>query len=62
MRTRLHYKWVVLSNTTLGMLMTTLNSSILLIALPDVFRGIHLNPMLPGNSVYLLWMIVGYPI
>jgi len=56
------YKWVVLSNTTLGMLMTTLNSSILLIALPDVFRGIHLDPLASGNSSYLLWLIVGYPI
>jgi MFS family permease len=56
------YKWVVLSNTTLGMLMTTLNSSILLIALPDVFRGIHLDPIQSGNSSYLLWLIVGYPI
>jgi MFS family permease len=56
------YKWVVLSNTTLGMLMTTLNSSILLIALPDVFRGIHLDPLGSGNSSYLLWLIVGYPI
>ena len=42
--------------------MATLNSSILLIALPDVFRGIHLDPLQPGNSSYLLWLIVGYPI
>src|SRR4029078_5986128 len=62
MRMKLDYKWVVLSNTTLGMLVATLNSSILLIALPDIFRGIELNPLQPGNSGYLLWMIVGYPI
>jgi hypothetical protein len=42
-----HYKWIALSNTTLGMLMATINQSIVLIALPDVFRGIGLNPLSP---------------
>jgi MFS family permease len=55
-----HYKWVALSNTTLGILMATINSSIVLIALPDIFRGIHLNPLGAGNSSYLLWMIMGF--
>ena len=54
------YKWVALSNTTIGMLMATINSSIVLIALPDIFRGIHLNPLLPGNASYLLWMMMGF--
>jgi MFS family permease len=54
------YKWIALSNTTLGILMATINSSIVLIALPDIFRGIHLNPLQPGNSSYLLWMIMGF--
>ncbi len=54
------YKWVVLSNTTLGMLIATINSSILLIALPDIFRGIHINPLEPGNTSLLLWLIMGY--
>jgi MFS family permease len=57
---RLDYKWVALSNTTLGMLMATINSSILLIALPDIFRGIHVNPLAPGNTSYLLWLILGF--
>ena len=52
------YKWVALSNTTIGMLMATINSSIVLIALPDIFRGIHLDPLEPGNSGYLLWMLM----
>ncbi|MGN6129437.1 MAG: MFS transporter, partial [Nocardioidaceae bacterium] len=55
-----HYKWVVLSNTTLGILMATINSSILLIALPDIFRGIRINPLDPGNTSYLLWLIMGF--
>jgi MFS family permease len=55
-----HYKWLALSNTTLGILMATINSSIVLIALPDIFRGIHLNPLGAGNSSYLLWMIMGF--
>jgi MFS family permease len=54
------YKWVVLSNTTIGVLLATIDSSIMLIAMPDIFRGIKLNPLLPGNSFYLLWMILGF--
>jgi MFS family permease len=54
------YKWLVLSNTTLGVLMATIDSSIMLIALPDIFRGIGINPLLPGNTFYLLWMILSF--
>jgi MFS family permease len=55
-----HYRWMVLSNTTLGVLMATINASILLIALPEIFRGIQINPLAPGNTSYLLWLIMGY--
>jgi MFS family permease len=55
-----HYKWIALSNTTVGMLLATINSSIILIALPDIFRGIRINPLAPGNTNYLLWMILGF--
>jgi MFS family permease len=55
-----HYKWIALSNTTLGMLMATVNASIMLIALPDIFRGIGVNPLQPGNTSLLLWLIMGY--
>lgn len=54
------YKWIVLSNTTLGVLMATINASIVMISLPAIFSGIHLNPLQPGNVSYLLWMIMGY--
>jgi MFS family permease len=54
------YKWVALSNTTLAMLLATIDASIMLVAMPDVFRGIHLDPLAPGNSFYLLWMILGF--
>jgi MFS family permease len=57
---RIPYKWSVLSNTTLGVLMATLNASILIISLPAIFRGIHLDPLAPGNIGYLLWMLMGY--
>ena len=56
------YKWVVLSNTTLGMLAAMMNTSILLISLPAIFRGIALEPLDPGNINYLLWSIIGYMI
>ena len=55
-----NYKWIALSNTTLGMLMATINGSIVLISLPAIFTGIKLNPLEPGNISYLLWMLMGY--
>lgn len=54
------YKWVALSNTTLGIFMAALDSSIVLIALPAIFRGIDLDPLQPSNTAYLLWMLMGY--
>jgi MFS family permease len=60
LRQRDHYKWTVLSNTTLGMFMATLDSSIVLIALPAIFRGINLDPLTSSNIGYLLWMLMGY--
>jgi len=54
------YKWVALSNTTLGVLIATMDASIVIISLPAIFRGIGLDPLAPGNIGYLLWMILGY--
>jgi MFS family permease len=54
------HQWAALFITTLGMLMATIDASIVLIALPDIFRGIHLDPLLPSNSFFLLWMILGF--
>ena len=53
-------KWIALSNATLAVLLATLDGSITIIAMPDIFRGIHLDPLVPANSFYLLWMILGY--
>jgi MFS family permease len=57
---RLPYRWVALTNTTLGTLMATVNASIVIISLPAIFNGIHLNPLAPGNVGYLLWMLMGF--
>ena len=54
------YKWVALSNTTLAIVMATIDASIVIIAMPAIFRGIKLNPLTSGNVTYLLWMILGY--
>jgi MFS family permease len=59
-RRGLAYKWVALSNTTLAMTMATIDATIVIIAMPAIFRGINLNPLTPGNVTYLLWMIMGY--
>src|ERR1700677_1371485 len=55
-----HYKWIALSNTTLGILMVTINQSILLISLPALFRCIKLNPLVPANTSYFLWVFLGF--
>ncbi|MDG6988642.1 MAG: MFS transporter [Nitrososphaerota archaeon] len=54
------YKWVALSNTTLGVLMASINSTIVLISLPAIFRGINIDPLAPGSFQYLLWILFGY--
>jgi MFS family permease len=54
------YKWIALSNTTLGILMAALNASIVLIALPTIFNGININPLTPSNTSFLLWILMGY--
>src|SRR5271170_3456258 len=54
------YKWIALTNTTLGMFVAFINSSIILISLPAIFRGIGINPLSPGNVGYLLWLLMGY--
>jgi MFS family permease len=54
------YKWIALSNTTLGVLIASVDGSIVIISLPAIFRGIGLDPLAPGNISYLLWMILGY--
>jgi MFS family permease len=62
MRPSPRYKWLALSNTTIGVLLATIDSSIMLIAMPEIFRGIDLDPLAPGNTFYLLWMILGFQI
>ncbi|HEY6474136.1 MAG TPA: MFS transporter [Acidimicrobiales bacterium] len=55
-----NHKWIALFITTLGVLMASIDGSIVLIALPAIFRGIHLDPLLPSNTFFLLWMILGF--
>ena len=59
-RTNHRYRWVALANTTAANFMSALDGSIIIIALPAIFRGIHLDPLSAGNIFYLLWMIMGY--
>ena len=54
------YKWIALATVTLGTVMVFINQSIVLISLPDIFRGINLNPLAPGNTGYMLWMLMGF--
>jgi EmrB/QacA subfamily drug resistance transporter len=54
------YKWIALSNTTLGVLMASIDASIVLISLPAIFNGIHIDPLAPGETGYFLWLLLGY--
>ena len=55
-----NYKWIALSNTTLGVLMAAIDGSIVIISLPAIFNGIKLDPLQPGSTSYLLWIFMGY--
>ncbi len=55
-------KWLTLSNTTMGMFLVVINQSIILISLPDIFKGIDLNPLTPSNSGYFLWLLMGFTV
>ena len=57
---RIAYKWIALSNTTIGILIATVNATSILIAMPVIFRGININPLDPANFSYLLWLLMGY--
>jgi len=58
--TYLNYKWIALSNTTLGGFIVALDGACVMIALPAIFRGINLNPLAPDSLSYLLWLLSGY--
>jgi len=59
---KLHYKWIALSNTTLGALMASINSNIILISLPAIFRGMNVNPLSTQGANYMLWMLMGFTV
>src|SRR5580692_5099887 len=54
------YRWISLTNTTAAVFISNIDGSIVIIALPAIFRGIHLDPLAPSNIAYLLWLIMGY--
>lgn len=56
------YKWTALSNTTLGALMASINSNIILISLPAIFRGMNVDPLSSQGAGYMLWMLMGYTV
>lgn len=54
------YKWIALSNTTLGVLMASITGNIILISLPAIFRGVHVDPLSTSGANYMLWMLMGF--
>ena len=61
-KSKVHYKWIALSNTTVGVLMASINGNIILISLPAIFRGMNVNPLSSQGSAYMLWMLMGYTV
>ena len=57
-----NYKWIALSNTTIGALMASIDSSILIISLPAILKGLGVNALAPGGTDLLLWLLLGYTI
>ncbi len=57
---RVHYKWIALSNTTISVLLASINVSSVILALPVIFRGLKINPLDQGSFTYLLWLLLGY--
>ena len=55
---RMEYKWTAMSNTFIATLMASINTYIILIALPAIFNGIHIDPL--NSFQYLLWILMGY--
>jgi EmrB/QacA subfamily drug resistance transporter len=55
-----NYKWMALSNTTLGGFMAFLNQTIVLISLPVIFRGLGVDPIGSGQTSLLLWILMSY--
>ncbi len=58
----MEYKWTVLTNTTLGGLMSSINMTIIMISLPAIFRGLGIDPTAPGEFTILLWVLMGYSV
>lgn len=56
------YKWVALTNTTLGVLMASINTNIILISLPAIFRGMGVDPLSASGVGYMLWMLMGFSV
>src|SRR6201987_2927444 len=54
------YAWIALANTIAAIFMAALDGSVVIIALPAIFKGIDLDPLCDGNISYLLWMYIGY--
>lgn len=54
----MQYKWMALLVVLISSLMGMINISIVLISLPAIFNGIHVDPL--NSFQYLLWILMGY--
>ena len=54
----MEYKWIAMIGVIIASLMGSINMSIVMIALPAIFNGIHINPL--NSFQYLLWILMGY--
>ncbi|WP_066797234.1 MFS transporter [Caldivirga sp. MU80] len=52
----------ILVNSFLGSLMASMTMSAIIIALPDILRGIGVNPMSPLGFASMMWLMFSYPL
>jgi EmrB/QacA subfamily drug resistance transporter len=53
-RGRIDYKWIALSVTTIGALMAAIDSTIVILGLPDIMVSLH------ADLIEMIWVIMGY--
>jgi MFS family permease len=54
----LEYKWTAMTTVFIATLIGSINMMIILIAIPAIFNGIHIDPL--NSFPYLLWILMGY--
>ncbi len=53
-------KWIALSNTILSTLLSTMNITMVIVAMPAIFNAFQFSTGAPDAISYIIWLITGY--